>query len=114
MAASFTTAFGDAELWLDASYRGWPLLAFVGFRGRSGDGVAEVGGARRVCGAELLREWSAGAPRNTDDRPFIEYSAAETHLAPVAVRRRAVSEAVDWLRSEEHRRSGGAPPALRD
>jgi hypothetical protein len=62
----------------------------------------------RVCGTELLREWSAGAILNTDDRPFIEFSAAASHLGSVSKKTREVSKAVDKLRAEQHERWLGA------
>ena len=35
MAASFTAAFDDAELWLNETQRDRTLIAFVGFNGRT-------------------------------------------------------------------------------
>jgi spermidine synthase len=105
LAASFTTAFDDAELWLNSLDRGRPLLAFVGFRARSeagrGPGLDPVS---RVCGAEVLREWSSAAPANTDDRPVIEFSAAASHYGSASQRVQDGLAAVAWLRAEQQRR----------
>jgi hypothetical protein len=81
LAASFVDAFPDAELWLNSHEPGRPLLAFVGFRGRTtaSRGVRRIGDSLRVCGARELREWTVAAPRNTDDVPWIEFSAAAGH-----------------------------------
>jgi hypothetical protein len=108
MAASFTTAFDDAELWLNETQYGRPLVAFVGFRERPQERrmLAAVGRMSRVCGAALLQEWAAGAPLNTDDFPFIEFSAAASHLGPTAARTRALEEAVAALAAEQRRRDG--------
>jgi spermidine synthase len=110
LAASFTTAFDDAELWTNATQRGRPLVALVGFHGRTAVGAktTRVGKMSRVCGAEVLREWSAGATLNTDDRPFIEFSAAASHLGSVRRKTREVSEAVDRLRDAQQERWLGA------
>jgi spermidine synthase len=104
LVATFTAAFDDAELWLNSTQRERPLLALVGYRGRTGAGPEQVGKMRRICGAEPLRVWSAGAPLNTDDFPFIEFSAGMSHHRPAAARTRDVSAAVEWLRAEERRR----------
>lgn len=106
MAASFTAAFDDAELWLNASEQGRTLIAFVGFRGRTSasEQRRQVGEMSRVCGAELLREWSAGAPLNTDDFPIVEFSAAANHLGATAAKTRELTEAVALLAEEQERR----------
>jgi len=110
LAGSFTAAFDDAELWLNRMDRSRPLLAFVGYRGRGGaardPGLERV---RRVCGAEVLREWSREAPRNTDDRPVIEFSAAASHYGSTTRRVREGLAAVAWLRAEEERRIAARP-----
>jgi spermidine synthase len=110
LAASFTAAFDDAELWMNATQRGRPLVALVGFNGRTaaGAGKTRVDKMSRICGADVLREWSQGALLNTDDRPFIEFSAAASHLGPISKKTQAVSEAVDKLRAEQHERWLGA------
>jgi len=99
LAASFTAAFDDAELWLNAIEPGRPLLAFVGFRGRSAATPSELGGMTRVCGSEALRAWSRSAPRNTDDFPVIEFSAAASHHGSAAGRVREVMDSIEALRS---------------
>ena len=58
----------------------------------------------RVCGAELLREWSSGAPLNTDDFPIIEFSAAASHLGATGAKIRELSEAIARLGAEEQKR----------
>jgi spermidine synthase len=110
LAASFAAAFDDAELWMNATQRGRPLIALVGFNGRTaaGAGTTRVDKMSRVCGAEVLREWSAGAILNTDDRPFIEFSAAASHLGSISKKTHEVGEAVDKLRAEQHERWLGA------
>ena len=105
LAASFTAGFADAELWWNLTQPERPLLAFVGYRGRIGTGATAFGAMRRVCGPELLREWSAGAPHNTDDFPFIEFSAARSHLSASAESDLAIEHAINWLYAEEHRRA---------
>jgi hypothetical protein len=70
--------------------------------------VRHVDKMSRVCGAEVLREWAAGATLNTDDRPFIEFSAAASHLGSIGKKTQAVSEAVDKLRAEQQQRWLGA------
>ena len=67
-----------------------------------------------MCGAELLREWSSAAPRNTDDRPVIEFSAAASHYGSVSRRVLEGMEAVLWLRAEEERRLAAASRAQPD
>jgi spermidine synthase len=106
MSASFTAAFDDAELWLNGTQRTRSLIAFVGFRERAStqEPPTRVGPMSRVCGAELLREWAAGAPLNTDDFPFVEFSAAASHLGATAAKTRELTEAVEWLGAEERRR----------
>jgi len=108
MAASFTAAFDDAELWLNEMQPGRALIAFVGFRERAAERrtLERVGEMSRICGAELLREWAAGAPLNTDDFPIIEFSAAASHLGATAARTRELNEAVARLGAEEERRRG--------
>jgi spermidine synthase len=105
MAASFAAAFDDAELWLNTRGRGRPLLAFVGFRGRSpaATRLRRLDGIARVCGAKVLREWAKTAPLNTDDRPIIEFSAAASHSASPSRRVREVMDAVAQLRAAEQR-----------
>jgi spermidine synthase len=106
MAASFTAAFEDAELWLNASESGRTLIAFVGFRGRTSasEQRRQVDEMSRVCGAELLREWAAGAPLNTDDFPIVEFSAAASHLGATAAKTRELTEAVARLAEQQERR----------
>ena len=113
MAASFSAAFDDAELWLNETQLGHSLIAFVGFRGRTraGEQRTQVGAMSRICGAELLREWARGAPLNTDDFPIIEFSAAASHLGTTAAKTQELAAAVDQLRAEDQRRrssDGGA------
>ena len=108
MAASFTAAFDDAELWRNEMQPGRALIAFVGFRERAAERrtLERVGEMSRICGAQLLREWAAGAPLNTDDFPIIEFSAAGSHLGATAARTRELNEAVAWLGAEQERRRG--------
>jgi spermidine synthase len=103
MAASFTKSFDDAELWLNTLDRGRPLLAFVGFGARrtAASATPRLEGMERVCGREALREWSKGAPLNTDDFPFIEFSAAASHHDSSSGRLRAMMRAVAQLRAAE-------------
>jgi spermidine synthase len=103
IAASFTAAFDDAELWLNTLDRGRPLLAFVGFQGRSAaaEGGPEPTGITRICGSAVLRAWAQGAPRNTDDFPFVEFTAAATHYRSPSRRAEEVMAAVAELRSAE-------------
>jgi len=113
MAASFTAAFEDAELWLNTTERGRALIAFVGFRGRTSasEQRRQVGEMSRVCGAELLREWAAGAPLNTDDFPIIEFSAAASHLGATGAKTKELTEAVAQLGAEEQKRRNTADGA---
>jgi spermidine synthase len=105
MAASFTAAFDDAELWLNTLDRGRPLLAFVGFEARSRPaGIRRrLEGMTQVCGGAVLREWARGAPLNTDDHPVIEFSAAASHHNSLSRKVRAVMDAVTQLRAAEQR-----------
>jgi hypothetical protein len=59
-------------------------------------------GIDRVCGAEVLREWSKGAPLNTDDFPVIEFSAAASHQSSLPHVSR-VMDAVAQLRAADQR-----------
>ncbi len=119
MAASFTAAFDDAELWLNTLDGGRPLLAFVGFHGRTpaGKSLHRKGRIARVCGGEVLREWARAAPLNTDDFPIIEFSAAATHHDPLSRKVREVMDAVGQLRAAQLRTwtdsAEAAPPARR-
>ncbi|HEY8154749.1 MAG TPA: fused MFS/spermidine synthase [Myxococcota bacterium] len=103
VAATFSDVFQDAELWLNRTQATRPLLGLVGFRGRSAAGPRpqRVGEMIRVCGAEVLRAWSASAPRNTDDFPRIEFSAASSHLVRTAAGSRAVLAALRRLSVQE-------------
>jgi spermidine synthase len=106
LARSFTTAFDDAELWLNETQRGRLMLGFVGYHGREprDEARAPIGKMSRLCGAALLREWAADAPLNTDDFPFIEFSAAASHLGAIGAKQRELAAALDQLRAEERRR----------
>ena len=114
LAASFGAAFEDAELWLDTLAPSRPLLAFVGFRGRTpaGTSPAPLAGIERVCGAEVLHEWAKGAPLNTDDFPIIEFSAAASHQSGLPPSVRGVLEAVARLRATEQRRAARPTQAV--
>jgi spermidine synthase len=103
LAASFTAVFEDAELWLSRIEPRRPLLAFVGFRSRASTSRSpqRVGEMVRICGADVLREWSRNARRNTDDFPVIEFSAAAGRYEPTASKLRPVMQALVRLRSEE-------------
>jgi spermidine synthase len=106
LARSFTAAFDDAELWLNTTQRVRPMLAFVGHRGRARplDPFAQVGKSSLVCRSEVMREWAADAPLNTDDFPFIEFSAAASHLGAATPRLQEVRAAVDQLRAADRER----------
>jgi len=106
MAASFGKAFDDAELWRNETQVSHSLIAFVGFRGRTAasEQRTQVGAMRRICGAELLREWTQGAPLNTDDFPIIEFSAAASHLGATAAKTQELIAAVAQLGAEDERR----------
>ena len=109
LAGSFTAAFPHAELWLNTLDEGRPLLAFVGYRDEPGAArEPTLAGLSRVCGGELLREWASAAPRNTDDRPVIEFSAAASHHGSAARRVEEGMAAVAWLRAEQERRFAAA------
>ncbi len=103
VAATFSDVFEDAELWLNRTQPSRPLLALVGFRGRPAakPRAQQIGEMIRVCGAPVLRAWSASAPRNTDDFPRIEFSAASSHLVRTAADSRAVLATVRRLRSDD-------------
>src|SRR4029453_2794236 len=93
----------DAELWLNTLDRSRPLLAFVGFQGRgaSVEPDPELTGITRICGSEVLRAFSQGAPRNTDDFPFVEFTAAATHYRSPSRRAEEVMAGVPEGRSAE-------------
>jgi hypothetical protein len=80
------------------------LLGFVGFRGRTeaGSSPERMEAIERVCGADVLLEWSRGAPLNTDDFPVIEFSAAASHQNRLP-HVHGVMEAVAQLRAAEQR-----------
>jgi spermidine synthase len=103
IAATFSDVFEDAELWLNRTQPSRPLLGLVGFRGRppGGPRPQKIGEIIRICGAPVLRAWSASAPRNTDDFPRIEFSAASSHLVRTTADSRAVLAAVRQLRVNE-------------
>jgi spermidine synthase len=104
LTASFTAAFDDAELWLNTRAPNRPLLGFVGFRGRThaGSSPEPMEGIARVCGTDVLREWSRSAPLNTDDFPVIEFTAAASHQSNLP-HLREVMKAVAELRALEQR-----------
>lgn len=93
--ATFTDVFADTQLWLNQQQQGkMLLLALVGRKraklpDESLSLMSEFGiepssdperfGLTLVCDDAILRRWSAPAPRNTDDRPIIEFSAAGSH-----------------------------------
>jgi hypothetical protein len=105
LAATFGDVFDDAELWLNQTQPSRPLLGLVGYRGRPAGRPRpeKVGEMIRVCGAAVLRAWSASAPRNTDDFPRIEFSAASSHLTRTAAETRAVLSAIRQLGIDETR-----------
>ena len=103
LAASFTAAFDDAELWLNTLDRGRPLLAFVGYRDRRPAPSPALDGITRVCGRAALVAWSEGAPLNTDDFPYIEFNAAATHYGSLSRRVEEVMTAVAQLRTSDAR-----------
>jgi spermidine synthase len=106
LTASFTTAFENAELWLNTLDPGRPLLAFVGYRGPSDAWRSvETDNMRRIAAAAALRDWSRTATPNTDDRPVIEFSAAANHFRSAARRQTEGLEAIAALRAAQERRS---------
>jgi spermidine synthase len=109
IAASFGDVFERAELWLNETQRTRELLGFVGYHApvREGAHPERIDAMSRLCGADVLRAWSASARRNTDDFPLIEFSAASSHLVGTAAGARlAVIAATERLRREERRRPG--------
>jgi spermidine synthase len=82
IAGTFSDAFEIAELWQNGIQPKRPLLALVGRAPPRASSTAhrDLAGSRFVCGTEALRRWTVGAPRNTDDHPIIEFSAASSHL----------------------------------
>jgi spermidine synthase len=116
LAASFTAVFADAELWLNQTERGRPLLGFVGFRGRTAaaEGRRRVGEMRRVCGADVLRAWSTATPQNTDDFPLIEFSAAASHLERGSDEVQQLLAEIDGLRATEQKRWTADVPAAQN
>jgi len=105
LATTFGDVFEDAELWLNQTQPSRPLLGLVGHRGRpaSRPQPEKIGAMIRVCGAPVLRAWSASAPRNTDDFPRIEFSAASSHLTRTAAETRAVLAAIRQLGVDQAR-----------
>jgi spermidine synthase len=91
LAASFTTAFDETELWLNTIDHGRPLLGFVGFNERSpaAPRLRRLPGMARVCKGKVLSEWAKAAPLNTDDRPIIEFSAASNRSSGIQDRVRS-------------------------
>lgn len=92
--ATFTDVFADTQLWLNQQQGKMPLLALVGRKPAKPPeespsvapdwGIEPSSDPRRtgltlVCDGTILRQWSASALRNTDDRPIIEFSAARSH-----------------------------------
>jgi spermidine synthase len=86
LAGGFTDVFPNAQLWLLANAPGSPaLIALVGW---ADDGAAGVAWTRAqelmrtnprfavVCNGGTLQTWAARAPRNTDNKPLIEFMAA--------------------------------------
>lgn len=78
---TFGDVFAETELWLNRVQTKRTLLGLVG---RIGDGAPRAAapptGMLRLCGAAPLRAWTRAAPRNTDDFPIIEFSAASSYL----------------------------------
>jgi spermidine synthase len=104
LTASFTTAFENAELWLNTLDPGRPLLAFVGHRSPSDAWRSvETDEMKRVAATAALREWSRTATPNTDDRPVIEFSAAANHFRSAARRQTEGLEAIAALRAAQAR-----------
>ena len=103
IAATFSDAFDDAELWLNKTQRVRPLLGFVGYRGRTSAAPLpqRIDDMTRVCGGAVLAAWSRSALRNTDDFPLIEFSAASSHLVRTPAALEDVLAAVRQLRFEE-------------
>ncbi len=116
LAASFTAVFPDAELWLNQTQKGRPLLGFVGLRGRTAaaEGRRRVGEISRVCGADVLRAWSTATPQNTDDFPLIEFSAAASHLERGSDEVRQLLAEIDGLRATEQKRWTADVPATQN
>jgi tetratricopeptide (TPR) repeat protein len=101
--ASFLEAFPTASLWRNDFHPRQPIVCLIGYRGpeeavfdpvkvrddcqRMADSdiratfLADPAGVGLlyVCDDAALRRWAQGAPLNTDDRPFIEYSSPRSH-----------------------------------
>lgn len=92
--ATFTDVFEESQLWLSQQPGASLLLGLVGRKPakrpddspslESDLGIEPSSDPKRdsytlVCDGAVLRAWSASAPRNTDDRPIIEFSAAISH-----------------------------------
>jgi len=120
--ATFTDAFPDAQLWLNRIQEGRPLLALVGRAPGGGERSAGPPGPDGrlaadpplsritfVCDGPALRRWAASAPRNTDDHPIIEFSAAATRLDRPAGEQRRMLALLARLAREAG--SAGADPA---
>ncbi len=96
--ASLLEVFPAVTLWRNDFSIGQPVLALIAYRDSARIDTGAVRGACQrlgnierpraaflgnvlglhmlyVCGDAQLRDWAVGAPFNTDDRPYIEYSA---------------------------------------
>ncbi|MEE8522394.1 MAG: fused MFS/spermidine synthase [Thermoanaerobaculia bacterium] len=84
--ATFLDVFPSAELWLNRpdvrALGSLALVAWAGGEPTPGERVdvaqssARFVGLEYLCGADVLARWSSGAPRNSDEWPRVEFSAA--------------------------------------
>jgi len=138
IAATFLDVFPRAALFRGDFYGGFPVAALVGFRGRV-PSVEEVQeGARRLEASGVKDRWVtdpvgpfalyvgpltplapalAGVARNTDDRPRIEFRAAQSHAGGARGKSRPAvgllwSGLADSLRDAAQHTGDGLFPAL--
>lgn len=129
IAATFLDAFPRSAVFRGDFYGRFPIAALVGFadaapepggvaararslaaRGERDRWVAHPAGPFALYAGPLaaLASRLADAPRNTDDRPVIEFRAARSHAGAGAGKRDAVVGAA-WLRWTEALRAGLGP-----
>ena len=84
LVATFTDVFDSSELWLNLTHPNRPLIALVGRQTEGRDDNSrstpgrQLGNNHFVSDAFVLRQWAQTAPRNTDDFPILEFSAASS------------------------------------
>lgn len=122
--ASFLEVFSTATMWRNDFDAETPLVCLIGYRDAA-DATLDVAKIRRdcqhlvdtgraqtsffsepasmallfVCGDAELREWSRGAPLNTDDRPYIEFSTARSYYRSRDAQNREMLELLASLHS---------------